>query len=143
RPLTDYVSAARAARRFAVVLAAAFAGAALLLAAIGVYGVAAYGVALRRRELGVRMALGASARQIVLLVVGASARLAAVGLGIGLVGAVPAAALMRTQLDGVTAWAPISYGLALPGLAVAVMLAAWLPARRATRLSPLESLRAE
>jgi predicted permease len=143
RPLTDYVSAARAARRFAVVLAAAFAGAALLLAAIGVYGVAAYGVALRRREFGVRMALGATARQIVLLVVGESARLATVGLGIGLLGAVAGAALLRAQLYGVTVLDPISYVLALPGLAAAVTLAAWLPARRAIRMNLLESLRAE
>jgi predicted permease len=143
RPLTDYVSSARAARRFAAILATAFAAAALLLAAIGVYGVAAYGVALRRRELGVRMALGATARQVVRLVVGESARLGAAGLCLGLACAAGAAALMQTQLYGVTALDPISYGLAIPVLAAAIALAAWLPARRATRVNPLESLRAE
>jgi putative ABC transport system permease protein len=143
RPLSDYVNSARAARRFAAVLAAAFAVAALVLAAIGVYGVAAYGVTLRRRELGVRIALGATRGRIVRLVVGESARLAAAGLGIGLLGAAGAAVLLRTQLYGVTVFDPISYGLAIPSLAAAVILAAWLPARRATRVSPLESLRAE
>jgi len=143
RPLSDYVSSARAARRFAAVLAAGFAGAALLLAAIGVYGVTAYGVALRRRELGVRMALGATGRQIVMLVVGESARLAAAGLAIGLLGAAGAAALMRTQLYGVTMLDPISFGLAITVLAVAVALAAWLPAQHAASTNPLESLRSE
>ena len=89
------------------------------------------------------MALGATGRQIVRLVVGESARLAAVGLCLGWLAAAGAAALIQTQLYGVTAMDPVSYGLAVPLLAAAVMLAAWLPARRATRTSPLESLRAE
>lgn len=140
RPLSDYLSAARAARRFTMTLATAFAAAALGLAALGVYGVTAYAVALRRRELGLRLALGASRRQVVRLVMGESLRLAAVGLLLGLVGAGLAASLLASQLYGVTPADPPSYALAVTVLAVAVALAAWLPARRAARVHPLESL---
>jgi ABC-type antimicrobial peptide transport system permease subunit len=84
RPFTEYVEAARSARRFAMVLAAAFAVAALLLTGLGARGVTAYGVAVRRRELGVRQALGASPRAVARLVTGEVARLLAAGLLIGL-----------------------------------------------------------
>lgn len=140
RPLSDYVASARAARRFIMVLATAFAAAALILAALGVYGVTAYAVALRRRELGLRLALGASRRQVVRLVMGESLRLAGVGLPLGLAVAAVAARLLATQLYGVTPADPVSYAVAVPVLAVAVALAAWLPARRAVRAHPLESL---
>jgi putative ABC transport system permease protein len=143
RPLSSYVRSARAARRFTMILASAFACVALLLAGIGVYGVTAYAVALRRREFGVRLALGASRRQVLQLVMGEGWRLAAVGLLLGLIGAAVAATLLRTQLYGVTPGDPVSYAIAIPTLAAAVTLAAWLPARRATRVNPLESLRAE
>jgi predicted permease len=143
RPLSAYVIGARAARRFTMILATAFAAIALVLAAIGVYGVTAYSVASRRREFGVRLALGATRRQVVRLVLGESMHLAIAGLLVGLVGAGIAAALLRTQLYGVTPADSVSYALAIPLLAAAVALAAWLPARRATRISPLESLRAE
>ena len=143
RPLTSYVGSARAARRFTMILATAFAAAALILAGIGVYGVTAYAVTLRRREFGVRLALGASTNQVVQLVMREGVRLAIVGLLLGLVGAAFAATLLRTQLYGVTPADPISYLIAVPTLAAAVVLAAWLPARRATRVNPLESLRSE
>jgi putative ABC transport system permease protein len=105
--------------------------------------VTAYAVTLRRREFGVRLALGASRSQVVQLVMREGVRLTIVGLLLGLVGAAFAASLLRTQLYGVTPADPISYLIAVPTLAAAVVLAAWLPARRATRLNPLESLRAE
>jgi predicted permease len=143
RPLSAYVVAARAARRFTMILAAAFAGAALALAVIGVYGVTAYASALRRREFGVRLALGATRRQIVGLVMGETVRLGALGLALGLAGAAVAATLLRSQLFGLTPADPLSYALAVPVLAAAVSLAAWLPAQRATRISPMESLRAD
>ena len=143
RPLSAYVGSARAARRFTMILATAFAAAALILAGIGVYGVTAYAVTLRRREFGVRLALGASRSQVVQLVMREGVRLASVGLLIGLVGAAFAAGLLRTQLYGVTPADPISYVVAVPTLAAAVVLAVWLPARRATRVNPLDSLRSE
>jgi predicted permease len=143
RPLSAYVSSARAARRFTMILATAFAGVALVLAGIGVYGVTAYAVALRGREFGVRLALGASRRQVVRLVMRESLRLWVAGVLLGFVGAAIAAGLLRTQLFSVTPADPVSYALAVPTLAIAVALATWLPARRATRVNPLDALRVE
>ncbi len=143
RPFTEYVEAARSARRFAMVLAAAFAVAALLLTGLGAYGVTAYGVAVRRRELGVRQALGASPRAVARLVTGEVARLLAAGLVLGLAGAAIAAFSFRAQLYGVSAADPIAYGAALLTVTIAVALAVWLPVRRATRVNPAEALRAD
>jgi predicted permease len=143
RPFAEYVESARAARRFAMVLAAAFAVAALLLTALGAYGVTAYGVAVRRRELGVRLALGASPRAVAKLVTSEVARLLAAGLVLGLAAAVVAAFSFRAQLYGVSAADPIAYGAALLTVSLAVALAVWLPVRRATRVNPAEALRAE
>ncbi len=143
RPLSSYVVDARATRRFTMLLALAFAGCALLLAGLGVYGVTAYAVARRRHEFGIRLALGATSRQVMQLVMRETVRLGAIGLTLGLLGAALAAALLRAQLFGITSLDPIAYIVAVPTLAVAVALATWLPARRATRVSPLESLRAD
>jgi len=143
RPFTEYVESARAARRFAMVLAAAFAIAALLLTALGAYGVTAYGVAVRRRELGVRQALGASPRAVAALVSGEVARLLGAGLLLGLAGAAVAAYSFRAQLYGVSAADPVAYGAAILTVSMAVALAVWLPVRRATRVNPAEALRAE
>jgi putative ABC transport system permease protein len=143
RPLADYLRSARAARRFTMTLAAAFAAAALALACIGVYGVTAYAVALRRHEFGVRMALGARAAEIVRLVLREGGVLALAGATAGLTGAGVAAALVRAQLYGVSPFDPLSYALAIAALAAAAFAACWIPARRAGAVSPLESLRAE
>jgi ABC-type antimicrobial peptide transport system permease subunit len=141
--MTAYTGAALATRRFTMVLAAAFAVVALVLACVGVYGVTAYTVTLRRHEFGVRQALGAQAGQIVHLVLKEGVVLAGTGLALGLVGAAGAALLLRTQLFGVTPGDPVSYAVAVPILALAALTASWIPARRATLASPLESLRAE
>ncbi len=143
RPLSSYVIDARGTRRFTMLLALAFASCALLLAGLGVYGVTAYAVARRRHEFGIRLALGASSRQVVQLVMRETMRLGAIGLTLGLIGAGLAAGLLQAQLFGITSFDPIAYIVAVPMLAVAVALATWLPARRATRVSPLESLRAD
>jgi ABC-type antimicrobial peptide transport system permease subunit len=142
RPFTEYVESARATRRFAMVLAAAFAVAALLLTALGAYGVTAYGVATRRRELGVRQALGASPNAVARLITGEVARLLAIGLVLGLAGAAMAAFSFRAQLYGVSAADPIAYGAALVVVSIAVTLAVWVPVRRAIRVNPAEALRA-
>jgi putative ABC transport system permease protein len=105
--------------------------------------VTAYGVAVRRRELGVRQALGASPRAVARLVTGEVARLLAAGLVLGLAGAAVAAFSFRAQLDGVSAADPIAYGAALLTVTLAVALAVWLPVRRATRVNPAEALRAD
>jgi putative ABC transport system permease protein len=140
-PLDEYVSASRATERFTIVLAAAFALLALLLACVGVYGLTAYGVTLRRQEFGLRLALGARPGQLLALVVREGGRLAVTGLAIGLVGASIAALLLRNQLIGVTPRDPLSYGFAVGVLLLAAVLASWAPARRAMRVNPVESLR--
>jgi predicted permease len=141
RPLARYVAASRATQQFTMLLAAAFAAVALILACVGVYGLTAYSVALRRQEFGVRLALGARSAQVLRMVLREGSRLALAGLALGLVGAVIAAGLLRHQLIGVTPWDPASYLISLGVLMLAAIAASVLPARRAMHVSPLESLR--
>jgi putative ABC transport system permease protein len=143
RPLDEYMISARAAQRFATILAAAFAVVALLLAAVGVYGVIAYAVAVRRYEFGVRLALGARPRQVTALVVREGGVLAAIGLALGLAGAGVAARLLQSQLFGVTPRDAASYLVGIGAIAVAALMAAWLPARRASSIAPVEALRTQ
>ena len=143
RPLDDYVSDARGAQRFTMLLAAAFAAVALLLAAVGLYGVVAYSVAQRRKEFGVRLALGALPKQIRALVVSQGARVTAAGLAFGIPAAVLAARLLRSQLFGVTPGDPFSYAAAIALLSLAAIGASYFASRRASAASALEALRSE
>ena len=128
-------------RRFFAGLMAAFGGVALLLAAIGLYGVIAYGVAQRRREFGVRMSLGAASRDVLALVLKQGIVLVGAGLAIGLAGAFALTRLIEAQLYGVAAHDPLVL-LVVCGVLLFVALAAcWLPARRAAATSPVEALR--
>jgi putative ABC transport system permease protein len=133
-------------RRFAMLLLTGFAGLAMLLACIGLYGVMSYIVTQRSRELGVRVALGASADDVLRLVLDQGLRLALAGVGIGLVAAfllTRVANVMRKLLFEVKAYDPVTF-VVVPLLLIAVaLLASWLPARRATRVDPMEALRAE
>jgi putative ABC transport system permease protein len=130
-------------RRFSAVLLAIFAGLALVLAAIGIYGVMSYVVSLRTKEIGVRMALGAQPRDIWSLVIGRGARLAAAGIALGLAGSLALSRLLSSLLYGVRATDPATFaGVALLLAAVAV-LASYLPARRAARVDPIIALRYE
>jgi putative ABC transport system permease protein len=143
RPLADYVTGARATRQFTMVLAAIFAVSALLLTAVGVYGVLAYAAAQRRQEISVRRALGADARQLVVGVVREALRFALVGGVIGLLAARAVATLLAGQLHGVNG-IDVATTAAAMGLIVAATLAACaIPAYRVLRVSPTESLRAE
>ena len=143
RPLGAVVDASLARQRFATTLAASFAAAALVLAAVGLYGVIATSVAQRTRELGVRLALGATPRSVLALVLRDGMRTTAAGVAAGLLGALAAARLLRSQLFGVSATDPAVY-VAVAVLTAAVALAAtYVPARRATRLDPAVTLRGD
>jgi putative ABC transport system permease protein len=140
RGLDAFLDSARAARRFTIQLAAAFALVALVLACIGVYGVAAYAVTLRRQEFGVRIALGARRAQIVRLVLREGSGIVLGGAIAGLAGAVVAGSLLRAQLFEIAAVDPASYAAGVIVVAVAVAAASWIPARRAATMSPFRAL---
>jgi putative ABC transport system permease protein len=132
-----------ARQQFSAVLLAGFSFASLLLAGIGIYGVLSYSVSQRTREIGVRVALGAEPGSIIRLVVGAGARLAVAGAAVGLAGALALSGLMKTLLFGIGPRDPLTF-IAAPLVLLAVaMLASYVPARRAARLSPVEALRTE
>ncbi len=143
RPLADYVNGAGAAQRFATILAAGFAGVALLLASVGVYGVIAYGTARRHHEFGVRLALGARPGEITTLVLREGLLQLAVGLAAGVGGAALGARVIHNQLYGVTATDGTSYAVAVVTIGVVAIAAAWLPARRASTISPLTAMKAD
>jgi predicted permease len=131
------------ARELSVVLLGTFAGIALLLASIGLYGLMSHAVAERTREFGVRMALGADRRSVLALVLGQGMRLALVGTGIGLVGAFALTRLLRSQLFAVDATDPATFALVVVLLLGVALLALLVPALRATGAEPLRALRQE
>ncbi|HWL15101.1 MAG TPA: ABC transporter permease, partial [Opitutus sp.] len=128
-------------RRVPLLLAGIFAGVALVLAAVGIYGVLAYAVAQRQREIGVRMALGAQAEQILLQFLGLGARLLLIGLPIGILGAWLAGRAMEGLLFGVQPANPFVLGGTVAILSVVALLACLLPSRRAAQVAPIEALR--
>jgi putative ABC transport system permease protein len=120
-----------------------FAGFALLLAAIGIYGVMAYSVAARTQEMGIRMSIGAGPRDILKLVVGQGMRLALIGVAIGIVASLGLTRLISTLLFGVSTTDPLAFSLAAVALVSTALVACYLPARRATRVDPMVVLRFE
>ncbi len=128
---------------FTMVLLGAAATVALTLAALGLYGVVSYVVALRTNEIGVRMALGARPADVQRLVVGGSLVLALLGLGAGTLGALALTRVLRGLLYGVQPTNPLAYLAAAAILGAVAALAAYLPARRAARVDPLVALRYE
>ena len=141
--LADHVRASVTAPRFYAGLLAAFAALALLLAVVGVYGTTAYAVAQRRHEVGVRMALGARGRDVSALLVRRGARLTALGLALGLGGALLATRVLEDFVYGVTPTDPATLAAVTATLGGLGLLAAWLPARRAARQDPARTLRSE
>jgi len=129
--------------RFYLQLLGAFAAVAFLLAAIGVYGVIAYATSRRIRELGIRVALGAQAGQVRRLVMGQGAALTALGVGLGLACAAALTRLLASQLYQIRPTDPLTYGLVAALVALVALAACWAPARRAARVDPIVTLRAE
>ena len=143
RIFDEYISRALARPRFNALLISIFAGTALLLTAIGIYGVMAYSVSQRTNEIGIRMALGAGQSSIFRLVVGQAMTLVGISIGLGLLGAFAATRLLGSLLFGVGAWDPFTFAAIVLLISGVAFLAAWLPARRATLVNPIEALRAE
>jgi predicted permease len=141
--MDDAVAASVAAPRFRTVLLGLFATAATLIATCGLYGLMAFAVTKRRREIGVRMALGATRRDVLGLVLTHAIRIVAAGLVVGLVGAAGLTRVLQTFLFGVTPTDPLVFTMVTLLLLAVGLLAAWLPARRATRIDPWTALRAE
>ena len=142
-PLIETLADSVAERRFAMTILGAFAGLAFVLALVGVYGVVSYTAAQRTRELGIRSALGAEPVDLTRLVLRRELRIAAVGVSLGLLGALAATQLMAGLLFGVGRADPISYAVAILLVMLAAGTAAWLPARRAARVPPTEALLAD
>ena len=130
-------------RRTPMLLLMLFAGVALVLSAVGIYGVLAFAVALRTGEIGVRLSLGAQRRDILRLVLGDGGRLTALGLGLGLAGAIAIGLAMRAQLFGVGIADPATLLGVVVLIGATALVACWLPARRAARIAPIEALRYE
>jgi putative ABC transport system permease protein len=140
-PLTTVVSDSFAQRRFSMLLLGVFAGVALFLAAVGLYGVVAYSVSQRTQEIGVRMAIGAGRADVMGLVVGGGMRLVFAGLAAGLLAAAVMSGVMRTMVFGITPLDPFSYVATAVVLLAVAALACSVPARRAMRVDPIVALR--
>jgi putative ABC transport system permease protein len=143
RTLEQAVGETVAARRFLMVLLSIFGLAACLLAAIGIYGVMAYVVARRTREIGVRIALGAPPGQVLRLVIAQAMTQAALGIAFGGLGALLLGGLIRAQLFGVSPGDPVTLLATVAVLALVALVASWLPARRAAAVPPVLAMRAE
>ena len=143
QPLVERIESALAPRRFPLQLLAAFAGLALALSALGIYGVTSYLVTQRTREIGVRIAIGAQASDVLRMVMGGAVRLAGAGAAVGLAAALIGSGVLSSQLYGVSARDPLTYAAICLVLGGVVLAASWLPARRATRVDPAVALRAE
>jgi len=143
RSMSEVVAASAGQPRFTTVVMSFFAGVAFFLAALGLYGILAYGVEQRIREIGVRIALGAGNREIFRLVVGHGMWLALVGVMIGVPSALVLTRLMGGLLSGVTNTDPLTYLFVILLLSVSALAASYMPARRATRVDPIVALRAE
>jgi predicted permease len=143
RTMDEVVSSSFAARRLAMLLLSVFAALALVLACVGIYGVISYLVSQRTHEIGVRMALGAERSDVFRLVIGHGARMALVGVAIGVVAALGLTRLMANQLFGVSAYDPFTFAAVAMLLIVVAVAACYVPARRAMRVDPMIALRHE
>jgi len=143
RTMNEVMGESLQRRRLALILLAGFAALALLLASIGIYGVMSYGVAQRKVEIGVRMALGADRGQVMRMMLRSGMATIAIGLALGVVLALGLTRLMSGLLFSVKTYDPLALGGAAALLMIAAMLAIFIPARRATRVNPMAALRYE
>jgi ABC-type antimicrobial peptide transport system permease subunit len=141
--MRSVVNRSAARQQFIMLLLSLFAGIALLLGVIGIYGVMSYAVAQRTREIGVRMALGASPGDAQRMVLREGVSLAGVGIVVGVLAALLSTRALSGLLYGVTTLDPLTFGAVPVGLIVVALLASYLPARRATRVDPTTALRAD
>jgi len=143
RTFSQIYSASLGSRRFNLILIGFFAMVTLLLATAGVFGVMAYSVSRRTREIGVRAALGARSRDVLTMILGQGLRTVVIGIAIGLAGSLALTRTVESQLFGVTATDPLTFVAVVLFLAVAALLACYIPARRAAKVDPMEALRYE
>jgi len=141
--MQDVIATSFAARRLSMILLATFAALALVLSCVGIYGVISYLVGGRTHEIGVRMALGAQRRDVLSLVLGEGARMALIGVVIGIAAALGLTRLMSNQLFGVTAHDPVTFAVVAILLMLVAVLACYVPAQRAVRVDPMIALRYE
>ena len=143
KSMEEYLSASVAAPRFSTTLLSIFAGVALVLTVVGLYGVMSYSVAQRTSEFGIRLALGAQTRDVLWMVVRHGSKLILIGLAIGLAGAFALTRWMASLLFGVKANDPLTFAAVAMLLAIVALLACYVPALRATKVDPMEALRCE
>lgn len=143
RTMDQVISGATARQNFDMMLLTIFAAVALLLAAMGIYGLMSYAVEQRTQEIGIRVALGASAGDMLRLVIVSGLSLAGIGLAVGLAAAFGLTRVLASLLFGVKATDPVAFGAVAGTLALVAWLAAYIPARRATHIDPIIALRYE
>jgi len=143
RTMDEVMSATQSRPRFLTILLTLFSAVALVLAVVGIYGVISYSVAQRTREFGLRMALGAQRAEVLSLVLKRGMLLGLIGVIVGLAGALSLTRFLSGLLFGVTPTDPITFGAVSLLLAAIAFLASYIPARRATKVDPMEALRHE
>jgi ABC-type antimicrobial peptide transport system permease subunit len=143
KALEDYLGQSVAQRRFSMTLLGVFSAVALVLAALGIYGVLAYSVAQRTREIGVRMALGARESTVATMVVRESLGVVGIGLAIGIVGALALTRVLASLLFDISPTDPLTFVAVTLGLGAVAVAASYLPARRASSVDPIVALRSD